>query len=41
MMPKFKGKTKPKLHKPSMETVMRWMIRFFSALLCCCRYLQA
>ena len=26
MMPKFKGKTKPKLHKPSMETVMRWMI---------------
>lgn len=26
MMPKFKGKTKPKLHKPSMETVMRWMV---------------
>ncbi len=26
MMPKFKGKTKPKLHKPSMETVMRWIV---------------
>ena len=26
MMPKFKGKTKPKLHKPSMETVMQWMV---------------
>lgn len=26
MMPKFKGKTKPKIHKPSMETVMRWMV---------------
>ena len=26
MMPKFKGKTKPKLHKPSMETVIRWIV---------------
>ena len=26
MMPKFKGKTKPKIHKPSMETVMRWIV---------------
>lgn len=26
MMPKFKGKTKPKLHKPSMETVIQWMV---------------
>lgn len=25
-MPKFKGKTKLKLHKPSLETVMQWIV---------------
>lgn len=25
-MPKFKRKTKLKLHKPSMETVMQWIV---------------
>ena len=32
-MPKFKGKTKLKLHKPSLETVMRWIVTLLLGLI--------
>ena len=32
-MPKFKGKTKLKLHKPSLETVMQWIVTLLLGLI--------
>lgn len=32
-MPKFKGKTKLKLHKPSMETIMQWIVTLLLGLI--------